>query len=293
MYERLDDCPICKSTKLRNKIICKDYLVSKESFAIVECSDCGFLFTNPRPDKDHIADYYKSKDYISHTNKANNLINIIYKTARIFTSREKYKLISQTVKNGKILDIGCGTGTMLKHCKNKGWDVTGIEPDSNARQEAIESGLPNIYSSLENLNDKDQFDVITLWHVLEHLPDLNDTMSRIKKLLKPEGHLIIALPNANSWDSNKYGENWAAYDVPRHFYHFTKHTFKLLSKKHKLKITDTQPMPLDAFYISLLSEKNLNGKGNLLEAFTNGLKSNKWAKENDSNYSSIIYVLTK
>ncbi len=292
MYERLEICPSCKNTKFKNTIICKDHLVSGESFALVECSNCSLLFTNPRPDVASLPKYYKSEDYISHTNKGNSLTNMLYKVARFFTIRNKYQLITKHAQSKSILDYGCGTGDVLKFLHDKGWETTGIEPDSDALQIATNKGI-NAYTSLDEIPKKQKYSVITLWHVLEHVSELRPTLKALKKKITEDGTLIIAVPNPESWDAKHYKKYWAAYDVPRHLYHFTQDSISKLFAKHKFNLIETIPMKLDSFYVSLLSEKNKTGNSNYLTAFKNGMKSNRSAKNNNNNYSSLIYVLRK
>ena len=297
MYQKIEECPLCQSGYFSNYLICKDHSISGESFAIVQCENCGFRFTNPRPGPESIINYYNSDSYVSITNKANNFTNFIYKIARIFTIRQKTRLISSLTKIGTVLDVGCGTGEFLKGCQNKGWRVVGVEP-SEARDQATKATSSNIYFSIEQLPVKDKYEIITLWHVLEHLPDLNLSMTRFRKILKKKGRLIVAVPNNESWDAGNYKDFWAGYDVPRHFYHFTQATMKRLCTANKLKINQILPMRLDSYYASLLSEKyghSENAKPSVsmyAQAFLNGIKSNSWARKNDNNYSSLIYVIS-
>lgn len=274
-------------------MICKDYSVSQESFAIVKCRQCDFLFTNPRPDQDNLYKYYQSENYISHTNKSNNPVNYVYKIARHFAINQKLRLLAKYHKTGNLLDYGCGTGEFIKKGKEKGWDVTGYEPTAGAYEGMDDSIKPYIFKSLDTTAYKKHFHVITLWHVLEHISDLEATMKQLKKMLRPDGILIIAVPNNESYDADHYKEFWAAYDLPRHLYHFSKKTMKQLITSHKLKLKTIYPMPLDAYYVSLLSEKYKTGASNFLKAFSIGLKSNQEAKRNAKNYSSLIYVVSK
>lgn len=290
MYERLDECPICKSTKIRNHMICKDHSISQESFAIVKCMNCNFLFTNPRPDEAHLYKYYQSEDYISHTNKSNNPINSLYKVARHFTIKNKLNLLSKYHRGGNLLDYGCGTGEFLKAAKKKDWDVTGYEPTMEAHKAMDETIKDRVFHNIDDLKYNKHFHIITLWHVLEHISDLNAVIKKLKKMLRPEGLLIIAVPNHESYDAKYYKEYWAAYDLPRHLYHFSPQTMKYFLSTNKLKLKAMYPMRLDAFYVSLLSEKYKTGVTNYLKAFSLGLKSNKAAKADGNNYSSLIYV---
>lgn len=271
-------------------MICKDFSVSQESFAIVQCKKCQFKFTNPRPVSESLPKYYQSDNYISHTNKGNNLINLGYKIARHFTIKKKIDFIKTFHDRGNILDYGCGTGIFIEKAKRKGWNVLGIEPNEAARSHTSQKMQPFVYSDIKDIKLKKYFHIITLWHVLEHISDLPDTLKKLKKLLHPDGKIIIAVPNTGSWDAQYYKEYWAGYDVPRHMYHFTQSSMNNLLSQHKLKLDAYYPMKLDAYYVSLLSEKYKYGKNNYLDAIKNGYKSNEWAKKNNNNFSSLIFV---
>lgn len=293
MYEKVESCPSCNSKEFVNHIICDDHSVSKESFAIMKCQNCELLVTSPRPDKEAIGSYYKSEDYISHTNSANNLVNITYKIARHFTLRRKFKLIRKHASKNSILDYGCGTGHLLNYIqRQKSWKTIGVEPDEMARTIAMSDHNLNVVGSIDDLPDK-KFGVITLWHVLEHVHDINETIAKLTRHLSKKGSMMIALPNHLSLDQKIYKEYWAAYDVPRHLYHFNQLTISDLMKYHKLKLVQTIPMKLDAFYVSMLSEKYKTGKNNFFKSIINGWKSNSWAKKHDNNYSSLIYIFKK
>jgi 2-polyprenyl-3-methyl-5-hydroxy-6-metoxy-1,4-benzoquinol methylase len=293
MYEKVEKCPICKEKSFENSIICKDYSVSKESFAITKCKGCGLLLTNPRPDESVIGNYYESEDYISHSDKANNLINLLYKTVRYFTLRNKRKTLERLTSTHSILDYGCGTGDFISHCKDKGWETTGVEPNAKARQIAIDKVGDTVYPDSSHIEKKQTFGVITLWHVLEHVHDINNLLKTLKKRLEKNGYMIIAVPNNDSYDAYKYKEHWAAYDVPRHLYHFNQQNIKQLATKHDMKLVETIPMLFDSYYVSMLSEKYKTGKSNIIKSFLIGWKSNRWANKNNKNYSSLIYVLKK
>ncbi|MEP1780215.1 class I SAM-dependent methyltransferase [Reichenbachiella sp.] len=259
----------------------------------MKCTNCGLLVTSPRPDKNSIGSYYKSEDYISHTNQANSFINQIYKIARNYTLREKFKLINNLASKQSILDYGCGTGHLLNYIQNKKrWKTIGVEPDEMARTIAISDYDLNVVGSLEDLPDK-KFGIITLWHVLEHIHDINETIQSLIKHLSKNGRLIVAVPNFESLDQQIYKQYWAAYDVPRHLYHFNQLTIKELMKYNKLTLEKVIPMKLDAYYVCMLSEKHKFGKINYFKSILNGWKSNTWARKNNKNYSSMIYIFNK
>ncbi len=300
MYERLDNCPVCQSENFSNFIICNDHLVSKESFAIVKCESCSFLFTNPRPGLDNISDYYQSEEYISHSNKSGNLVNFLYKIARTFTLKGKLKLLNRLHPHGKLLDFGTGTGEFLAKCNSNNWEVSGVEPEERARQQANKLTNGSVVENLDKLDKDQKFNIITLWHVLEQLPSLNETLTALNNLLSKNGLLIIAVPNCASWDAIHYKEYWAGYDVPRHLSHFSRQTMGLLLKNNNLSIKNIIPMKLDAYYVSFLSEKyksqNLGksfGIKTYVRSLLCGWKSNDWASVNSLEYSSLIYVVKK
>lgn len=287
----LDKCLVCGSNQFEPFLQCKDYTVSQESFQIVSCKSCGFKFTNPRPEDLVIGNYYKAESYVSHTNTKKGLINKLYHAVRSYTLKKKVSMINSYVSRGTILDYGCGTGMFLKACQENGWETFGIEPDDSARKIASEQGL-TVFSDKGRvqtyITDK-QFSAITLWHVLEHVTDMSETLSFFKSKLKKDGVLVIAVPNHVSYDAQFYKEYWAAYDVPRHIYHFDVRTMSALLKNNGFQLVETKGMKFDSFYVSMLSEKYKTGSMNLLKAFLTGLKSNLKAKDS-TEYSSTIYV---
>lgn len=267
----------------------KDYLVTQENFTLIFDKDSDMLITEPQPK--NLEKYYDPKNYISHSDDKNNFIEKVYQQVKKITLNKKVKLIDQySLDEKSLLDIGCGTGEFLAYAKNKNWNTVGVEVNQNARNKALNKKLI-IYKSLEDL-PKRQFNIISLWHVLEHLPNLNEKISLIKTKLDDNGTLIIAVPNYKSYDAKHYKEFWAAYDTPRHLWHFSQDAIKILFEKHNFKVTKTLPMYFDSFYVSLLSEKYKNGKSNYLKAFYRGLISNIKAKSN-GEYSSLIYILKK
>ena len=289
--ELLRNCPVCGSETFDPFISGKDYFLTGESFEIVKCRTCGFRFTNPRPEPGELGKYYQSSEYISHSDSRQGLFAAVYQQVRKYTLRQKYELISGYQPKGEILDIGCATGQFLNYMAEKGWKATGIEPHDKTRNRAIsEFGLQVFPEEHLTSISKPSFSVITMWHVLEHVSDLNGRMKQIKDLLKPGGTLIIAVPNCNAKDAETYREFWAAYDLPRHLYHFAESDIKLLADNYGFKVVKTLPMRFDAFYVSLLSEKYKSGKMRWLPALWNGFWSN--LKSGGQNgYSSHIYVI--
>lgn len=287
--ELLDQCPLCSSEHYNSVIQSKDFTVSQEDFNIVACESCGFKFTNPRPPVAELGLYYESEDYISHANTANSIVNFIYKIARNFTLRWKYNIFKKEKLTKTLLDYGCGTGEFLNYCKNKGWQIDGVEPNAKARQQASSINHQDIKTSLAEI-DNAPYQVITLWHVLEHIPDLNETFKTLKGMLAPQGLMLVAVPNCSSYDAQVFQEHWAAYDLPRHLYHFTQKSMQKMMTNHGMDIVKVLPMKLDAYYVSLLSNKIKYGKNKLIKSFITGLYSNSYALIN-KEYSSLIYLV--
>jgi SAM-dependent methyltransferase len=290
------NCPVCDSRDISPLLTVKDYMVSHEMFTIWQCMKCSLRFTQDVPDKESIGPYYKSEDYISHTDTDKGLVNKLYQKVRGFTIRQKTALIrKQTgVQHGSLLDVGCGTGAFLHAMKSEGWKVTGVEPDSGARTIAKKQYGLDVQAA-ENLFGLPEasFDAITLWHVLEHVHELHGYIEQIKSLLKPSGKIFIAVPNYQSGDADIYRLKWAAYDVPRHLYHFSPASMDALMKKHGMKIESKIPMWFDSFYISMLSSRYKNGKTKWIGAGLSGLRSNFNALLNKDKCSSLIYVIGK
>lgn len=270
----------------------KDYSVSGETFELLLNSEFEMLETFPVPTLKKLPRYYQSENYISHTDSKRNLFERIYQLVRSLSLKRKLKLINSFSSEEKnLLDIGCGTGDFLQIAKQNHWIVCGIEPNKNAREIANKKTNNSVFNTKELLNfESNRFDVITLWHVLEHLPNLQNQLSSFKQLLKPNGTLLIAVPNYKSYDANYYKSFWAGFDVPRHLWHFSKTSISKLTEKENMSVVKTLPMKFDAFYVSLLSEKYKTGKMNPFKAFWIGLQSNLKAKQS-GEYSSLIYVI--
>lgn len=266
----------------------KDYSVSQETFELLYSEDLDMLMTHPQPSLEKLPSYYESVDYISHTDGNKSLFEKMYQFVKGIALKNKLKLINSQSSKGRILDIGAGVGDFLSVAKNDGWETIGVEPSDKAKTIARNKGV----SFVENLSEleSNSFDVITMWHVLEHVPDLENQIKELKRLIKPKGTVIIAVPNFKSFDAAYYGKYWAAYDVPIHLWHFSKTAIQKLFAKENVELVKVLPMKFDSFYVSLLSEKYKTGKMNFIKAFFIGLKSN-WKGNQNSEYSSHIYVL--
>jgi 2-polyprenyl-3-methyl-5-hydroxy-6-metoxy-1,4-benzoquinol methylase len=287
-------CPLCHSDRISLYLKCTDYFLSKEEFDLFRCEACGFIFTRSCPDENDIGRYYESDDYISHDDNAKGFMNRIYMLARNFMLKEKKRIVQNAtgLRTGKILDIGCGTGYFAWTMKKGGWYVTGIEPNKKASAFGSERfGIDVISPELISTLPDHSFDTVTMWHVMEHLHDPFKYSDEINRLLKPEGICIVALPNSGSSDAMYYGRFWAAYDVPRHLWHFSPSTLKIFWEKKGYEVVNIKRLPLDVFYISILSEKNRGSeipftKGLLIGGFFT-MKS----AITKSSCSSLIYFL--
>ena len=276
-----------------NNITVKDHSVSGEEFQLVFDEGLELYKTEPQPSLDKLPSYYESEDYISHTDTQRNLFEKIYHWVRSYMLSKKMMLVAEHTKSDsqKVLDIGCGTGDFLAMAQKYKWEVTGVEPDEHARKIAATKTASNIHTNdwLAEVAD-DSFDAVTMWHVLEHVPNLEAQIATLKRIIKPNGTIFIAVPNFKSHDATHYKEFWAAFDVPRHLWHFSQNAIKGLFQKENLKVVKILPMKFDAYYVSLLSEKHKTGKMNPVKAFYRGFVSN-FKAITSSEYSSLIYVI--
>ncbi|TRZ83164.1 MAG: class I SAM-dependent methyltransferase [Sediminibacterium sp.] len=295
--KQFSPCPICNKEDISTLLYTKDYSLTGEDFQIIQCSHCTLEYTDPAPSKEAITPYYNFPSYISHTDSKEGLVNQIYHKVRNITLTQKTNWVQSlfTGHKGQLLEVGAGTGAFAHSMSKKGWKVTALEPNESSRNKALENYNIQLLP-IEKLNDLDSasFEVITLWHVLEHVHDLNEYMKIFHRLLKPNGRLVIAVPNYTSYDAGFYKKYWAAYDVPRHLYHFSPLSMHYLAKKHKMSIVQKLPMWFDSFYVSLLSEKyKESGMLGMLRAFFIGCISNLTALRNADKGSSIIYEIKK
>jgi 2-polyprenyl-3-methyl-5-hydroxy-6-metoxy-1,4-benzoquinol methylase len=289
-------CPLCSSERISLYLKCTDHLVSKEEFNLFKCSACGFVFTREYPDEHDIGKYYESDDYISHDDNAKGFIYRLYLPARNIMLRSKRRIIEKAtgLRKGNILDIGCGTGYFAGTMKKAHWEVTGIEPNSKAREFGSRKFGLNVISpdQISTLPDK-SFDCITMWHVMEHFQDPFRYAAEIMRLLKPGGVCLSALPNCSSSDAKFYGKFWAAYDVPRHLWHFTPETYRVFAEKAGFQITEIMPLPFDVFYISILSEKNKGTQFHFLRGMIKGIQFAFRSLFDKKKSSSLIYFMHK
>ncbi len=288
-------CPDCGNANISFVLSAKDYTVSGEVFEIWECKNCTLRFTQNIPAGEEIGKYYQSENYISHSDTAKGLINNLYHKVRKRTLIQKRKLIIKTTgkSTGQILDLGCGTGAFLAVMQEANWNCSGIEPDESARKKAQELYGLHVKETGEFYNLPAQtFDAITLWHVLEHVHDLHPYIQQLRKILARDGKLFIAVPNYTSADEKIYNECWAAYDVPRHLYHFSPQAMEQVMNKHGLKIEKMKPMWYDSIYVSMLSEQYKTGSQHPVRALINGTVSNLEAAFDHKKCSSLIYIIS-
>lgn len=289
------NCTVCGSDKLTKVFDVEDSFSSKEVFPIVSCNVCGFRFTSSFPSEEVIGRYYDSADYISHSDSHEGVINNLYHFFRGLMLKRKVDVVKRFTTPGavRLLDVGCATGYFLNEAAKVGWSVKGIEKNDHARQMAISQFGLDVRDEKYFFDiEKSSFNVITLWHVLEHLEKLNESLDKISEIIVPDGTVVIAVPNCDSYDAGFYRKFWAAYDVPRHLWHFSPSSLEKLLNKHGLKIVKRYAMPLDAFYISLLSEKYKGSSKpvQFLRALAVGSIGFLKSLTNLNHSSSIIYI---
>lgn len=292
-----NNCPYCNSRNITTYIECTDYFLSQEPFHIMECTDCGIRFTHPVPAPENMGAYYKSEKYFSHSNSRQSLMGIIYNVARHFTLAGKRRLVNSLISdknNRSILDIGCGTGHFLHTMQEAGWQAKGYEISTEAVQFACSHFNLNVLPAPQLMDETGTFKIITLWHVLEHVQDLSGYLNKIHSILDADGRLILALPNPESYDAHHYGKYWGGYDVPRHLWHFTPTFVEKLCTQHGFKLLKYKTMPLDAFYVSMLSERYAGHTVPLIRGIRTGI--NGWLavnKKGKEKSSSLIYIIQK
>lgn len=285
-----ETCPICESTKIQEDFKTKDYMITQEEFSVYKCGDCGFLFTNPIPAISEIGRYYESDVYVSHSDTKKGLKNFVYHLVRNFTLQRKIDLVKRYKPHGRLLDIGSGAGYFLNKAKASGFLSHGLEPSDEVRKASIKEFGVKVDSieALHNLKGE-SIDIITMWHVLEHVYDLNKDVQKMVNVLKPDGFMIVAVPNPGSWDARYYDSLWGGWDVPRHLYHFKEADIRNLFKKYNAEVVEIKPMQFDPVYVSMLSEQ-YKGRS-VLHAIWNGMRS--YFHKNRYGCTSQIYVIKK
>jgi SAM-dependent methyltransferase len=289
-------CPLCSSEEITIRFTCTDNFISRETFPVAGCNSCGFIFTQDYPEEGEISKYYESTDYISHSDTSEGFVNKVYHLVRQYMLRRKRRLVQKFtgLQTGRILDVGSGTGHFASEMKNGGWHASGIEINEKARAYSISSfGLDTVSPIEINTLEKGSFDCITLWHVLEHFYDPLKYLHDLIPLLKPDGIFVIALPNSSSFDAHSYGPFWAAFDVPRHIWHFSPETFGIFAEKAGLKVGCSRVLPFDVFYISILSEKYSGSGIALLSGLVKATFFSLKTIFNRNRSSSVIYILRK
>lgn len=290
------NCPSCGHTHSTHRFHASDWLVSKKHFEIVDCSSCGLTFTKNVPGPDYIAPYYDSPEYLSHNDKPTSIFGKIYQIAKKINTTLKTKAIIGQLQHGNVLEIGLGTGDLLHRLQANGWNVTGTELSDHARAIAQAKLNVDLYATIAECNHikESSQDRVIMMHVLEHVYNLHETIAFSHKVLKPNGLLIVAVPNLNSADSQHYQQHWAALDVPRHLYHFTPSSLKHILSIHRFEITRQTIMPFDPFFISLISENQI--KSSKLAPIYATLKATLFILQslfNTNKSSSIIYTIRK
>lgn len=290
---KIETCSVCNKSDFDPYLQTKDYFFTEELFDISKCKNCGFVFTNPVPDPDNIARYYGTDKYLSHDTNSNGLLGKLYSGIRKFNLKSKHSIIQKFLNGGKVLDIGCGTGEFLNYLKTRNWSTLGIEPEKKARDFAINNyGLEIFEESKLNEFQKESFDLISMWHVLEHVYNLKQRLQIIHDILTDDGYFINALPMVDSPDALRFEKYWAGLDVPRHLYHFSSETFEILADATGFEIVEKFPMKFDSYYVSYLSHQALGNYFPLLRGLVDGFISNMKA-DAKRNYSSMIFVMKK
>lgn len=289
----MNTCPWCCTPSEKPYLKVEDYFLTHEQFDLIECEHCHLLFTVPRPAPDQIGAYYQSEEYYSHQENTKGFIPKVYEMVKSVNIKNKLHIALKQSKDASVLDIGCGVGDFLWHAQKRGCKVTGIEPSDDAKAIAEKRlGFRPLDPSQSQELPSASFDVITMWHVLEHVDDLKSQISELSRLLKPGGRLVLALPNFKSYDAVYYKDKWAAWDVPRHLNHFCKDSIKAIFSETDLEITEIQRLKWDSYYISFLSEKYLNHSIPLIRGVLRGFRSNVKASCS-GEYSSLVYCFEK
>lgn len=289
-------CLVCGQSGFTDLYSAIDHLVSGDSFLIRRCNACSFCFTCDTPSEKEIDRYYLSEDYISHSDKRLSLTDRLYHLARSCMLGRKHRLVTAVTrkKTGTLLDAGSGTGYFASYMQQRGWKVTGIELSEQARNySASRFGITAVApAALMNMPARSA-DCITFWHVIEHLYDPAMWMREAGRILKDDGKCLIALPNLASADAKWFGRRWAALDVPRHLWHFTPATMTRFVSDNGFTCNKIRSLPLDVFYISVLSYRNRGCRLSLIRGLMTGALLSVSSFFRKYGASSLIYELSK
>jgi len=290
------NCPLCGSDKISVLHMCRDFLVSGDIFPVCNCGSCSFVFTNNAPGEQESAAFYVSDEYISHSDTGKGLINKAYHLVRKWMLASKFRMLREEsrLSSASVLDIGSGTGYFPVFLRQKGWECQGIEISDAAREAALARNNISLLPPAAILDIKSSgIDIITMWHALEHFYRPGDYLDASHRILKDDGLLVVAVPNHLSHDAKKYGGRWAAWDVPRHLWHFNPDSMQEMAEKHHFKLQSIRRLPFDAFYVSVLSEKNNNTPFPLIRGFIAGSVSWLGSIRNIRTSSSLVYFFRK
>ncbi len=292
----LHRCPACSANRIVDLFRARDYLVSGREYLIRRCEACGMGWTADPPPEEEAGGYYLSGEYISHTDRKKNFSDHLYHLARNYMLGRKHRLTTLVTgkHSGSLLDVGSGTGYYAAYMKERGWQVSAIEPNDQAREYSA-SHFSLSVTTPDRIEDfaTGSFDCITFWHVLEHLYEPGQWLNEVRRLLKDDGRCIIALPNFSSADAEWFGKRWAALDVPRHLWHFTPDALQKFVGARGFNCERIVPLPLDLFYISSLSYRNNGNRLPLARGVLTGLfiaLRNLLRKE---KASSLVYLISK
>ncbi len=295
-YQEFKPCPLCGASGQIPYAGCTDYTVSKEHYTLMRCPSCGMVYTLDPPSQDKMAQYDKLGLKLKLGDSPSGLIGKLYYRVRSYMLGRKAHIVeSQSYRTaGTLLNYGAKTGFFSHRMERRGWKVISVEKYHEERQFSLEM----FHHRMIDLNEMDKlrpgtFDVITLWHVFEHNPHPDKLLDRFYDLLRPGGILVMACPNICSTDAMHYGPYWAAYDVPRHLWHFSPTSLCNLVHKHGFTLMHHESMPFDSFYISILSEKQMRHKLAFIRGFLYGLHSWLVSLSKRGKSSSLVYVFRK
>jgi SAM-dependent methyltransferase len=289
MSEITYTCPVCSNDTFQKGEELVDHFLSQEVFHLYTCTSCAVLKTEPAPDDSRIGKYYESDNYLSHGDGQKGIFARLYRLAKGYNLGWKGRLLQRLNSKASFLDYGCGTGDLITHCQELGFDVRGAEPSDSAKAHLSSLVKDRVVIPAEELLSDRRYDIISMWHVLEHIREPREILSQLKTKLNQDGHIVIALPNNASYDAHHYGALWAAWDVPRHLWHYRPDQIIALMNDLGFTHANSHPMWFDAFYVSLLSERYKKGSS-IGALFWAGLSNLKALFNKKERCSSQVYV---